>query len=194
MTAYRETAQALREQRQRIAALREEMRSLQASIEPERVEDYEFAGAAGPVRLSELFGGKRDLFVIHNMGSRCAYCTLWADGLNGLYDHVADRAAFVVSSPNSPEAQAEFATSRGWRFPMVSHAGTSFAEDMGYKREEVWWPGVSVFQKRDGALVRVSDGEFGPGDDFCGAWHLFDLIPEGVAGWEPKFSYVADQK
>jgi hypothetical protein len=40
---------------------------------------------------------------------------------------------------------------------MVSHEGTSFAEDMSYRRDGSWLPGVSVFQRRNGEIVRVSD-------------------------------------
>ena len=79
-----------------------------------------------------------DLFVIHNMGRSCPNCTLWADGFNGIYPHIADRAAFVVASPDPPDVQQSFAASRGWRFPMVSHQGSSFAADMGYRSAIGW--------------------------------------------------------
>jgi peroxiredoxin len=41
--------------------------------------------------------------------------------LKGIYNHLADRAAVVVVSPDPPEVQQRFAQSRGWKFPMVSH-------------------------------------------------------------------------
>ena len=191
MTTYAEGMQAVSAYRRQIEALHREKQKAQAAVTPQAVDDYVFAGWDGPVRLSQLFGDKDDLFVIHNMGKGCAYCTLWADGFNGVYPHLADRAAFVVSSPNTPDVQKAFAAGRGWRFPMVSHQGTTFADDMGYRRQEGWYPGVSVF-KRDGEkVVRVSDAELGPGDDFCLVWHMFDLMPRGAAGWEPKFAYPA---
>jgi predicted dithiol-disulfide oxidoreductase (DUF899 family) len=195
---YSDTRSALDDYRARIGALREEMRALQAAVEPQPVQDYVFATNEGEVRLSQLFGDKRDLFVIHNMGTSCRYCTMWADGFNGVYDHLADRAAFVLATPNTPEVQKQFAHARGWRFPMVSQAGNSFARDMGYRLEhgdEVgedasrWVPGVSAFQKRDGGVVRVSDTDLGPSDDFCSVWHFLDMLPEGPAGWAPKFRY-----
>jgi predicted dithiol-disulfide oxidoreductase (DUF899 family) len=187
---YRDTATKLAAWREQIADIRGKMREAQASVEPEPVHDYEFTTPDGPVRLSQLFGDKRDLFVIHNMGRSCPACTLWADGFNGSYPHIADRAAFVVSSPDSPDVQRAFAASRGWRFPMVSHQGASFAEDMGYGSESGGWlAGVSVF-KRDGArILRTADTRFQPSDDFCSVWHLLDLLPEGADGWRPKFSY-----
>ena len=36
---------------------------------------------------------------------------------------------------------------------------------------------------------RPSDTWFGPDDDFCNVWHLFDLLPEGSNGWAPKYEY-----
>src|SRR5882724_11094299 len=69
--SYKSTAKKLETYRGQIAGLREKMRTLQAAVEPEPVEDYEFATPDGTVRLSKLFGRKDDLIVIHNMGSSC---------------------------------------------------------------------------------------------------------------------------
>ena len=187
---YKQAAEKLGDYRAQIGELRKKMRDVQAAVEPEPVKDYTFRRAGGAdVRLSELFGGKDDLFVIHNMGRSCPYCTLWADGFNGAYAHLADRAAFVLSSPDSPEQQRQFAESRNWTFPMVSHQGTTFAADMGYRSEDGFMPGVSVFRREDGRILRVSDAAFQPGDDFCYVWHFFDLMPKGAAGWRPKYTY-----
>ena len=187
---YTESAKQKTQYRRQIDELRVKLAAVQAAAEPQPIEDYNFATPAGPVRLSALFGRKHDLIAIHNMGAGCRYCTLWADGFNGLYPHLADRAAFVVTSPDAPEAQQKFAASRGWRFPMASHQGTSFAADMGYRSEiGGWLPGVSTF-RRDGArLLRIADAPLHPGDDYCALWHLFDLLPGGVGEWEPKYSY-----
>src|SRR5262245_2680925 len=126
--SYKQTAKQLADYREQIAELRRKMRETQESVEPEEVKDYAFKRAeGGPVRRSELFGAKADLFVIHNMGQSCPYCTLWADGFNGAYPHLGNRAAFALSSPDAPEKQRQFADSRGWKFPLVSHEGTTFA-------------------------------------------------------------------
>jgi predicted dithiol-disulfide oxidoreductase (DUF899 family) len=188
---YSDAAEKLAGYRRQIADVRRKMRETQAAAEPEVVADYAFATPAGAVRLSELFGDKRDLIVIHNMGTSCPNCTLWADGFNGIYHHLADRAAFVVSSPDPPGVQREFAQSRGWRFPMISHASTTFAADMGYRSQRGGWlPGASVFRRDGNHILRVSDtGLLAPGDDFCALWHFFDLLPDGAGDWEPKFSY-----
>jgi len=153
------------------------MRDAQSAIEPEEVKDYTFRSARGAMRLSDLFGDKE-----------CRHCTLWADAFNGVCDHLADRAAFVVASPDAPERQTEFAASWDWRFPMVSVEGTSFAQDMGYWRDGPL-SGVSVFKRRGGKILRVADTSFSSGDDFCIVWHFLNLIPEGGGAWQPKYNY-----
>ena len=187
---YDESSERLQEFRSRIKELRDQMRHVQAETEPQEVQDYALTATDGSVaHLSNLFGPHEYLFVVHNMGSSCPYCTTWADGFNGVIHHLESRAAFVVSSPDSPETQRKFADGRGWRFRMVSHAETSFAEDMGYRRDGGWWPGVSVFKRDGDRILRVGDAEFGPGDEFCSVFHLLGLLPEGTGDWQPRFRY-----
>ena len=177
------TATRLAEYGRQIADLREKIRETRAAAAPEEVQDYVQATPEGTVPLSALFGDKQDLLVIHNMGKACPSCTLWADGFNGIYHRITERAAFVVSTPDPPAVQRAFAAERGWRFPMVSHAGTDFASDMGYRAESGGWlPGLSAFRRDGGRLLRVADTSFRPGDDFCALWHMFDLLPGGRAG------------
>ncbi len=187
---YNESKQKIDGYRKQITSLRKEMREAQAKAEPQVVQDYQLADGSGPVRLSQLFGDKKELIVIHNMGASCAYCTLWADGYNGVAEHLANRAAFVVVSPDAPSAQKKFAARRGWRFRMASHQGGDFAEAMGYRSKSGGWlPGVSVFRRDGDRVLRVSDTALGPHDDFCSVWHLFDMLPDGASGWSPKFKY-----
>jgi predicted dithiol-disulfide oxidoreductase (DUF899 family) len=186
---YQATSEKMARYREQIVELRKQMRELQKTVQPQPVKDYEFGTSAGEVRLSELFGNKEYLFVIHNMGAGCAYCTLWADGFNGILNHLENRAGFAVSTPDEPARQQQLRDSRNWRFRMVSHRGSEFAAEMGYRKNDSWVPGVSVFKRVGDQILRVSDTRFGPGDDFCSTWHLFDLIPEGADSWQPKFKY-----
>lgn len=191
-SSCRQTRDAINQKRLAITALRQEIRALQSAVAPEAVEDYAFHTSAGTRRLSQLFGAKDDLIIVHNMGAACAYRTLWADGFNGVHAHLLDRAAFVVTSPDAPEAQATLAAERGWRFPITSTQGSDFAADMGDASVEHGpLPGVSAFQRRDRVVLGVADAPFGPGDDFAGVWRLFDLFPEGAKGWSPKRRYGA---
>lgn len=179
------------ELRSRLVETRNELRAALAETARTDVGDYVFQTLTGPVMLKALFGGRRDLFVVHNMGTGCNSCTMWADGLNGFYPHISDRAALVVASPDLPAVQAEFAASRGWRFPMVSTKGTTFSADMGFATASGGpMPGVSAFQLKDGKVTRASASPFDDYDDFCMAWRFFDLLPEGANGWRPKRSYA----
>ncbi len=186
---YAKTSEKLAHYRQRIADLRHKMKELQRSVEPEEIGDYKFSTVEGSVSLSELFGEKEFLFVIHNMGAACRNCTLWADGFNGILPHIENRAAFVVASPDEPAAQQKFKATRGWRFRMVSYRTTGFARDMSYWSDVGWLPGVSVLRKCGQRICRISDVGFQPGDDFCAVWYFFELLPEGAGGWRPQYKY-----
>lgn len=177
-------SEQIEEMKQRVATLRRE-------LPRESVADYTFQSVDGPIKLSRLFGEGDELIVVHNMGSGCPYCTLWADGLNGVVAHLEDRAAFVVVSPDAPEDQRRFADGRGWKFRVVSSKGSKFTRDMGFETEkDGYWPGFSTFLKgADGNIYRIAHAMFGPGDDYCAVWHLFDLLPNGQNGWEPKYRY-----
>lgn len=184
--------QELAQAEEEFVKVRERLAELRRQLPKEKVQDYALKGWDGKdARLSCFFGDKNDLILIHNMGTGCAYCTMWADGFNGVLHHLENRAGFVVVSPNDTETQKKFAASRGWKFKMYSAKGTSFNKDMGFENEKGGaQPGVSVFRREgDGRIFRVSKASFGPGDDFCSVWHLFDLLAEGTAGWEPKFKY-----
>ncbi|MGJ8635277.1 MAG: DUF899 family protein [Phycisphaerales bacterium] len=155
----------------------------------EPVEDWTLHNTDGsPIKLSQLFGDKSELLVVHNMGKHCNYCSLWADGFIGLADHIQERCAFVLCSNDDPKTVAEFAKERGWTYPCVSGKDSGFAEAMGYRTpDNKTMPGVSAFHKQaDGTIVRTGKDMFGPGDDFCPVWPFFELINDGPADWQPR--------
>jgi len=175
-----------------IGAKREAIAALRAQLQPEPINDYALKNWKGEeVMLSSLFDERGELMVIHNMGKRCTYCTLWADGFNGFALPLADRAPFVVISPDAPDVQKEFAESRGWKFDMLSAEGSSFIADLGFEPEPgTYWPGVSTFKMEGGKIYRITKDTFGPGDDYCSIWHLFELLPDKDSKWQPKYNYV----
>lgn len=142
--------------------------------------DYIFYTPEGKeIKFTELFGDRKYLFTVHNMGKGCAYCTMWADGFNGNYKDIEKKGAFVLVSPDPVEVHKEFKESRGWKYQTVSSQGSTFAEDTGYYRDGHYGPGVSVFEKTDdGKIRRVGKDFFGPTDFFCNTWHFYDLLPE----------------
>lgn len=149
--------------------------------------------------LAELFGEKDDLIVIHNMGKGCVYCTLWADEINGVRDHLANRASLVVINPNPIDVQKEFAASRGWQFKMLSDADMDFTYDMGFAMEKdgkrYAQPGFSTFHRdASGNITRIGYDEFGPGDQYSNVWHFFDLLKDGSNEWEPDYKYEIENQ
>ena len=175
-----------------IVKKREQINELRKKVSPEKVENYEFKDPKGKaVKLSEMFGDKDELIVIHNMGKSCPYCTLWADGFNGFYKHFENRAGFALTSSDSPEVLKEFSEGRNWKFKVYSTKENSFKMNLGFYTEtEKNIPGVSTFLKDGtGNIFHYSSDRFGPGDDYCSIWHFFDMLPKGQNSWHPKFTY-----
>ena len=192
MSNREEHARKIAEAEAAVMQARARLVEVRRQAPPEPFADHELKDWSGNgVHLSELFGDSDELIVIHNMGIRCSYCTLWADGFNGVREHLENRAGFVVVSPDSPEVQQKIAGERGWTFRMASAQGSDFnraahAEDPDGDP----MPAVSTFRKDpSGQIFRVARAEIEPGDPFCGVWHLLDLLPEGPNGWEPKMTY-----
>jgi predicted dithiol-disulfide oxidoreductase (DUF899 family) len=176
----------------KILEKKKRLTELRRSAPPEEVADYRFlAHDDSEVSLIDLFGPHDDLILVHNMGKACPYCTLWADGFVGLTKHLENRAGFVVVSKDEVATQREFYRSRGWNFRMYSSHGSTFNSDMGFEDENGGQqPGVSAFYKDStGKVYRTACTSFGPGDDFCAVWPMFDLLKDGPAGWSPKYSY-----
>ncbi len=138
-------------------------------------------------------GDRDELFVVHNMGRRCRYCSLWADGFVGLARQLESRAPFVLCANDPPEIARETAAQRGWTYTVVCNAkqpdGRGFSQTLGYGEGDDSSPGISAFRRvkrGDGSRVitRTGHAPFGPGDDYCAAWPILELI--GVCdAWEP---------
>lgn len=177
---------------QEIIRKKEELYRLKRSVPRFEVKDYALTGRDGKaVRLSELFGARDEMILVHNMGKACPYCTLWADGFTGVRKHLEDRAAFVVATPDDYAEMDAFARSRGWEFTMVSTKGSTLKPDLGYQLADgSYYPGVSSLIKDDGGKIwHVAKAYFGPGDDFCAVWYLFDLLAKQDPDWTPKIEY-----
>jgi predicted dithiol-disulfide oxidoreductase (DUF899 family) len=178
-----------------VAAAKERLTEARRRRQPVEVSDYELKEADGDsVKLSELFGEKQDLIVIHNMGTGCPDCTMWADGFIGLAPHLNDRASFVLVSPDPPEVLKRFSEKRKWTFRVASAKGSDFIGDMGFLGEHESYkgpmPGVSSYRKdQQGRIFQVSRAHFDRFDEFCATWHFLDLLDGGANGWEPKYSY-----
>jgi predicted dithiol-disulfide oxidoreductase (DUF899 family) len=194
---------ALRDQRERVAALR---RTLPRDTPIEDAELREVRdGATQAVRLSELFtGADRPLILMHFMygGSQkhpCPMCTSWADGYDDILPHLEQRADFAIFVAGDPGAFGEYARSRGWRNARIVSAGdSSIKRDLGFEvGDGEQLPGFSVFERGAGGAIHhfySQSALLGP-DGFRGMdllnplWHFFDALPEGRGDFMPQKSY-----
>ena len=170
------------EHSQKLAKLRRDLKS-------QEIPNYEFETRSGKTNLLSLFGNNNSLFVIHNIGQGCRYCTLWADGLNGFLSHLTERFAVVLASKDSPETQQKFANSRGWRFEMVSHGGGKYIQEQSVSEEHANYPGIVFYERSGEKIYRKSSAIFGPGDLFCSFWHVLALAGVSEEEFTPQFNY-----
>lgn len=165
---------------------KKELATLRRAQPPKSVADHIFQSPSGNVTLSSLFGDKSDLVLVSNMGKSCSYCTLWADGFNGVVPELESRAGFAFMSADPLDVLMPFATERGWRFNYFSgdEATRKALETVGPDGGP--WPmAIGLHKNEDGTIVEIARAEFGEGDDFCPTWHLFDLLKDGWNGWDP---------
>ena len=172
----------------RIGELTAELGALRKASAGEPTPNYAFETLAGETTLKDLFGGEEGLLVIHNMGQGCRYCTLWADGFNGLLPHLESALAVVLVSKDPPETQRRFANSRGWRFRLASHRGGAYIQEQGVFGEAENYPGAVVYQREGERILRKNACVFGPGDLYCALWPLLGMA--GLDGdWTPQYRY-----
>lgn len=182
MTEAEELEAEIMEKAMRLAALR-------AKDPVTEVPDYAFQTLDGETTLSALFSGRERLLVIHNMGQGCRYCTLWADGINGVLSHLEDAMAVALVSKDPPHVQRRLAQDRGWRFRMASHGGGKYIVEQSVIDGEKNMPGAVVYERKNDALLRRGKTAFGPGDLYSPQWHFLALAGIGAEAWTPQFHY-----
>ena len=161
----------------------------EAAPEPQPVPDYRFETLSGEASLLDLFAGKERLLAIHNMGHGCRYCTLWADGFNGLLAHLETAMSVVLLSRDPPQLQRDFASSRNWRFRLASHGGGPYISEQTVMDGMDNMPGAVVYERSGDQVFRKNSAIFGPGDLYCTLWPLFGLAGIDTGEWTPQYRY-----
>ena len=198
--------QALLAKEKAFTKLRDELSAERRALPWVKVEkDYVFEGPRGKVALKDLFGSHSQLIVQHFMfhpdwQAGCKSCSFWADGFDGIVDHVEQRDVSFVAVSRAPYAKlAAFKKRMGWRFKWLSSAGSDFNHDFAVsftqddvKREAKSYnfgtmrssmeelPGISVFFKdADGSVYRTYSCYARGLDMMNAAYQLLDLLPKG---------------
>jgi predicted dithiol-disulfide oxidoreductase (DUF899 family) len=185
MKCKNEIQQLENEIAQKVAKIHE----LRRTVTPVPVKNYEFKAMESVTTLRALFGDKTKLFLIHNMGQACRYCTLWADGINAFLPHLESEAAVVLVSKVPPDVQRTFANFRGWSFRLASHGGDGYMREQSVLETQPDMPGMVCYQREGDNIFKLNGAIFGPGDLYCSAWHLFSLAGIGEKEWHPQYAY-----
>jgi predicted dithiol-disulfide oxidoreductase (DUF899 family) len=211
---------ALKDQAERVAALRRELplgKRMPEYIFQEGPRDLGRDDPAGftKVRLADLFAdGHTTLIVDHLMfgpgdhiaffnlddDAPCPMCSMWADGYNAVAPHIEQRASFVLVARAEIGRLRRWARRRGWdRIRLLSAHHNTFVHDLNMETEDgAQLPGVSVFTRAaDGAVYHrysigadLSNGQ-GRGIDLLSpVWNLLDLTPAGRGDWYPSHDYL----
>jgi predicted dithiol-disulfide oxidoreductase (DUF899 family) len=143
--------------------------------------EYEFAGPDGPVTLSDLFAGCRQLIVHHIMfgpdwESGCPVCTEYTSEFTpALLARLRARDTSFAMVARAPLARLEaYRAGRGWALPWYSSFGSDFNYDFqvtldaahqvyNYRPEPglvdgdepVELPGASCFLRQDGQIFHT---------------------------------------
>lgn len=172
----------LKEQARQIESELAELHSRLVKVRRElsggKVKDYCLETMEGTRYLSQFFSDSGTLLLIHNMGSGCSYCTVYADGINGILQHLCGFSEVLLVSPDEPQVQHAFAESRRWQFKLASTRGTELSHDLGFEpNPKEYWPGLCVLRKEaDNTLALVAQDAFEPGDRYSPLWHVKALV------------------
>ena len=184
-----ENDQKIAELERRIGELTTQLNALRKTRMGTPVPNYAFTTQTGPATLRDLFGDQQRLLAIHNMGQGCRYCTVWADGFNGLLPHLESALAVVLLSKDPPDVQRRFANARGWRFRLASHGGGDYLREQSVSPGTDNYPGAVLYERSGDTILRRNSCVFGPGDLYCALWGLLALAGIGDEEWTPQYSY-----
>ena len=181
--------QEIAELEREIFDLTARLNRLRKAAELKPVPDYRFATLSGDVTLLELFADRQHLLAIHNMGQGCRFCTLWADGFNGVLAHLESVMSVVLLSRDPPRLQRDFANSRNWSFRLASHGGGAYIREQTVLDGGDNMPGAVLYERSGDRVLRRNSVVFGPGDLYCSFWNLLALAGMDEGDWRPQFRY-----
>jgi predicted dithiol-disulfide oxidoreductase (DUF899 family) len=160
------------------------------------------------VTLSDLFDGRRQLYVKHFMmgpgaKTQCVGCSFEVDHIEGILPHLNNHDVTYAVVSRAPIAEIESVRRRmGWKVPWVSSYRSDFNYDFGvsFTREQLtagrgfynfapapdWAAGLedlsgrSVFFKDENGELYLTYASFSRGgEDFLTAYRILDVMPKG---------------
>lgn len=188
----------LTRQQERIAAARRELPWVKMT------KDYVFGTPKGKVRLADLFAGRSQLIIKHNMLNPkhdvCVGCSFEMDHIESARVHLEHHDVSVVAVSRAPLAQIQAAQQRmGWTIPWVSSYDSGFNYDfhVAFKPEDIACgqvfynyevkpipvedlSGFSVFYKDENGDIFHTYSAFGRGaENVMTTYVLLEMTPKG---------------
>jgi predicted dithiol-disulfide oxidoreductase (DUF899 family) len=162
--------------------------------------EYRLVGADGPVRLVDVFEGRRQLIVYHHMWSpgeewQCDGCTGFTSQFTRLEFLDAWDARFVIVTQGQIDEALAYKERVGNAMTWYSTADSSFGADMGAP------PGggfqVNVFLRVGDTVYRTYNTQGRGTEQLSHTFPLIDLLPYGrqeewqdvPAGWPQSPTY-----
>lgn len=175
-----------------------------------RVEtDYIFDSERGPVRLIDVFEGRRQLILYHFMfapgvegypNAGCSGCSMFTDNIGQFaLIHLAQRdVSFSLVSLAPLENLLAYKQRMGWTAPWISSSKNSFNADFGLSSPDHGEiHGLSVFLQDSGNVYRTYFTGSRGVEALGTSWTFLDLTPYGrqeqwedsPAGWPQTAPY-----
>ncbi|MFJ8056229.1 DUF899 domain-containing protein [Streptomyces sp. NPDC096142] len=169
--------------------------------------DYTLDGADGPVRLAELFDGKRQLIVYNHMWFadkdwQCPGCTGFTSQFTRLEFLDNYDARFVIVTQGPIDEALAYKERVGNRMPWYSTANSPFGTDVGAPPDGGF--AVNVFLRHGDTVYRTWHTDGRGTEQLTHTFALIDLLPYGrqeqwqdsPTGWpqSPTYSGWAGSK
>lgn len=144
--------------------------------------DYLLEGENGPIRLVDVFGGKRQLIVYHHMWSRgqdwqCPGCTGFSAQFTRLEFLDAYDARFVIVTQGPIDEAIAYKRRVGNKMAWYSTAESPFGADMDAPQGGGF--GVNVFLRQDEKVYRFWHTTGRGVEQLSHSFALLDVLPYG---------------
>lgn len=178
-------AQALDELRRREKAATRELDAIAAQrrrLPMVELPEYTLVGEQGPVRLADVFEGRRQLITYHHMWNpgaewQCPGCTGFTSQFTRLEFLDAYDARFVVVTPGTIEEALAYSARVGNRMTWYSTGESTFSADMGAPLGGGFQ--VNVFLRVDDTVYRTYNTQGRGTEQLSHSFPLLDLLPYG---------------
>ena len=178
-------ARALDDLRRREKAATRELDAIAAArrrLPMVELPDYTLVGADGPVRLVDVFEGRRQLITYHHMWNpgaewQCPGCTGFTSQFTRLEFLDAYDARYVVVTPGALDEALDYRARVGNKMTWYSTADSTFGADMGAPLGGGFQ--VNVFLRVDDRVYRTYNTQGRGTEQLSHSFPLLDLLPYG---------------